>query len=33
MMEQFRKTTAQLTHDEAIRVLTQLQQMESERDD
>ena len=30
VMEQFRKTTAQVTHDEAIQILTQLQQMKSE---
>ncbi len=33
VMEQFRKTTAQVTYDEAIQVLAQLRQMESELDD
>jgi hypothetical protein len=33
VMEEFRKTTAQVTYDEAIQVLTQLQQTKSELDD
>ncbi|MBD2078333.1 hypothetical protein [Leptolyngbya sp. FACHB-17] len=33
ILEHLRKTTAQVTHDEAVQVLTLLRQMESEQED
>ncbi|NJR51845.1 MAG: hypothetical protein HC780_21980, partial [Leptolyngbyaceae cyanobacterium CSU_1_3] len=33
VMEQFRKTTAQVTYDDAVRLSRQFQQMEGETDD